>query len=302
VLSTDLLGEGLNLRAVSVIVHLDQAWTPARMQQREGRAVRLDALHATVAVYAVRPPGAAARFLHLGRRLLHKRSAMQDALEPGAAREQLLTLVRPWLRPRPGRARMAAAVAARDGYVAAVRDATGRSRVLAFDGHGIIEDDAVLATLLAGLAPTRGRTVDRERRRNAMKTLRAWLVTDASATLANAQSPTDASRAALARRLDAALKLAALHERAALRERIAAVQARLLRARGAGVERALAAAARLADPRELLESIEQCCATVNVEGPAARGSRVLALLLLSADVSRPAAPRSAASSGTAAPR
>ncbi len=48
VLSTDLLGEGLDLAAASVIVHLDQPWTPARLDQREGRALRLDSPHEAV--------------------------------------------------------------------------------------------------------------------------------------------------------------------------------------------------------------------------------------------------------------
>ena len=46
------------------------------------------------------------------------------------------------------------------------------------------------------------------------------------------------------------------------------------------MERALAQAARLVDAEALVDAVERCCATVNDEGPAVRGSRVLALLLL----------------------
>ncbi|MBM3908938.1 MAG: hypothetical protein FJ363_12795 [Gemmatimonadetes bacterium] len=283
VLSTDLLGEGLNLRAASVIVHLDQAWTPARMDQREGRAVRLDASHAAVTIYAVRPPGAAARFLRIGRRLRHKRSAMEDALEPGAAREFVLALVRPWVQRRSGPSRRAAVAATQDGWVAAVRDATGRVRILTSNGVAIGEDEAQLAMVLSRIASAQERPVDPGRLRATMKALRAWLEADATATLANAHGPPDAMRVALARRLDNALQSAALHERAALHARIAAVRPQLLRARGAGVERALAAAARQADAEALLDAIERCCANFNAEGPALRGSRVLALLLLTTD-------------------
>lgn len=283
VLSTDLLGEGLNLRAVSVIVHLDQAWTPARMDQREGRAVRLDASHAAVTIYAIRPPPAAARFLRIGRRLRQKRSAMNDALAPGAAREQLLALVRPWLRPRPGRSRTAAVAATRRGWVAAMRDASGRARFLASDGRGVVEDDAALVNLLERVSLSHERPVDHACLRAAMQALRAWRTTDATAALANAQGPPDGTRAALARRFDDVLRSAPLHERAAWRARISAAKSRLRSARGVGVERALADAAGRTDAFALLDAIEHCCTTINDRGPARRGSRVLALLLLTRD-------------------
>ncbi|MBW7934606.1 MAG: hypothetical protein H3C62_13580, partial [Gemmatimonadaceae bacterium] len=143
VLSTDLLGEGLDLLAASVIVHLDQAWTPARMTQREGRAARLGSLHTHVSVYAVRPPAGAARVLAIADRLHCKREAMQMSVAPGAQREQLVAMARAWSLPpsrdsdgndpRRGHPRVAAVRAAREGWIAVVEGAAGRRLLVAGD-------------------------------------------------------------------------------------------------------------------------------------------------------------------------
>lgn len=44
-LTTDLLSEGINLQDASVVVHLDLPWTPARLEQRVGRARRIGSTH-----------------------------------------------------------------------------------------------------------------------------------------------------------------------------------------------------------------------------------------------------------------
>jgi hypothetical protein len=58
-LTTDLLSEGVNLQDAGVVIHLDIPWTPARMEQRVGRAARLGSAHARVDVHILRPPGSA---------------------------------------------------------------------------------------------------------------------------------------------------------------------------------------------------------------------------------------------------
>ena len=55
-LTTDLLSEGVDLPDISVVVHLDLPWTPARLEQRVGRALRLTSRHERVAVYCMAPP------------------------------------------------------------------------------------------------------------------------------------------------------------------------------------------------------------------------------------------------------
>lgn len=310
VLSTDLLGEGLDLLAASVIVHLDQPWTPARLDQREGRAMRLGSPHEAVTTYAVRPPHGAARLLSLATRLTHKRAAMDASVAAGGGRERLLSLLRPWLAVPSGGARLASVRAGMDGWVAVLRDASGRERVLV-DGNGVVvEDDATLLDVLehverGTMASPSARCADQARRR-----IRRWLRAEGAAVLLHTHGGEGVSRAVIARRLDAALRAAPLNQRAALQTRIVAALARVASMRGAGSERALAAAAKRATVPELLDAVESVSATPHDKGPVARGSRLLALLLLVADerndatdpASTPCSPRAAAYSGTAVPR
>lgn len=90
-LTTDILSEGVSLLDASVVVHLDMPWTPARLEQRVGRAARLGAPHSTVTVYAVAPPASAEAALRIERHLREKlRSAgrvvgVSGTILPGAA-------------------------------------------------------------------------------------------------------------------------------------------------------------------------------------------------------------------------
>ncbi len=300
VLCTELLGEGLDLRAASVIVHLDQPWTPARLDQREGRAARLGSTHAKVTVYAMRPPRGAMRLLTLGDRLRSKRTAMAAGMAEGTAREALIALVRPWLSAVPGPAKVAAVRAAHDGFIAAIRDASGRTRVVLSDGTAIVEDDARLLNALRlteGAAPV---AIPMQRVRAARRAIREWQRSESSAVLARSMEAGQRTRMAIGRRLDDALREAPLHRRMTVQSQVAASLARLRTMRGAGVERALDAAARLESVEELLAAVQSMGRAQASEGPATQPVRLLALLLLSGR-SDPA-PRSAASSGTAAPR
>ena len=78
--TTDVLSEGLDLRDASVVVHLDLPWTPARLAQRTGRAVRPGAPAPVVHVYAFRPPAAAAAELRLVAHARAKRSATKQTV------------------------------------------------------------------------------------------------------------------------------------------------------------------------------------------------------------------------------
>lgn len=71
-LTTDVLSEGLNLQAASVVVHLDLPWNPARLEQRVGRVRRLGSRHAVVTVYGFAPPATAERSLRIDERLRDK--------------------------------------------------------------------------------------------------------------------------------------------------------------------------------------------------------------------------------------
>ncbi|HEY8106604.1 MAG TPA: helicase-related protein, partial [Gemmatimonadales bacterium] len=54
--TTDVTAEGLDLHRAERVIHYDLPWTPARMDQREGRARRGGALHADVEVIQFEPP------------------------------------------------------------------------------------------------------------------------------------------------------------------------------------------------------------------------------------------------------
>lgn len=79
-LATDLLSEGVNLQDASVVIHLDLPWTPARMEQRVGRARRIGSTHHRVAVYALSPPAAAEALLRVEERLHAKLRAANRAV------------------------------------------------------------------------------------------------------------------------------------------------------------------------------------------------------------------------------
>ena len=55
-LATDVAAEGLDLPGAARVVHYDLPWTPARLDQREGRAARLGAGHHRVEVLRFHPP------------------------------------------------------------------------------------------------------------------------------------------------------------------------------------------------------------------------------------------------------
>ena len=62
---TDVAAEGLDLQRAARVVHYDLPWTPMRLEQREGRAVRLGSRHAEVEVVRFAPVPLVERSLHL---------------------------------------------------------------------------------------------------------------------------------------------------------------------------------------------------------------------------------------------
>ena len=69
---TDVAAEGLDLQRAGRVVHYDLPWTPMRLEQREGRAVRLGSRHADVEVVRFAPPSGLERSLHLEATLARK--------------------------------------------------------------------------------------------------------------------------------------------------------------------------------------------------------------------------------------
>ena len=69
---TDVAAEGLDLRRAARVVHYDLPWTPMRLEQREGRAVRLGSARELVEVVRFIPPPALDAAVDLGERLRRK--------------------------------------------------------------------------------------------------------------------------------------------------------------------------------------------------------------------------------------
>jgi hypothetical protein len=162
-LTTDVLSEGVNLQDASVVVHLDLAWNPARLEQRVGRLRRIGSARDTVAVYLFAPPAPAERMLGLERRLRLKLGiaaravGIAGAILPGfgaqsavaAPTEDRITgLVRRWRRsPAPlNETCIGAAVRApRNAALACVRSGGTVSLIAVLadritDSHAVIED------------------------------------------------------------------------------------------------------------------------------------------------------------------
>ncbi len=236
---------------------------------------------------------------------------MDASVAAGGGREALLAFVRPWLHAPRGGARLAAILADVDGWVAVVRDVRGRERVIVGRNGTILEDDAVLLDVLERVARGTAAIPSAKHACLARRRIRQWLRADGAADLIRTHGGDDgSSRATIARRLDAALRAAPLNQRAALQSRIIAVLARTAGMHGAGCERALAAASKRSTTSELLDAVEAIGEPPEDKRPAARGSRLLALLLLVTDERdsatdrppNPCSPHATACSGTAAPR
>jgi hypothetical protein len=71
-LTTDVAAEGLDLQRAGRVVHYDLPWTPMRLEQREGRALRLGSLHRSVEAITMSPPPVLERALRVTRALAAK--------------------------------------------------------------------------------------------------------------------------------------------------------------------------------------------------------------------------------------
>ena len=169
-LTTDLLSEGVNLQDASVVVHLDLPWTPARLEQRVGRAARIGSRHERVIVYSMQPPASAERLVRVEERLRAKLGitartvgvvgtilphlSLHDAApghtSPSELRERLAAILDRWAShreiasmsaPRPDDPTVVAAVLSLlNGFVALVED-DGALRLVAALGNDDPSDD-----------------------------------------------------------------------------------------------------------------------------------------------------------------
>jgi superfamily II DNA or RNA helicase len=202
-LTTDLVSEGVNLQDASVVVHLDLPWTPARLEQRVGRAARIGSRHDSVIVYSMQPPASAERLVRVEERLRAKLGitartvgvvgtilphlSLHDAApghtSPSELRERLAIILGRWATqwetvptsaPRPDDTTVAAAVLSLlDGYVALVEDG-GALRLVAALGNDDPSDDPerVLRAIIIAEGPDTH--VDESELRRVVRSLERW--------------------------------------------------------------------------------------------------------------------------------
>jgi superfamily II DNA or RNA helicase len=86
--TTDIAAEGLDLQRAARVVHYDSPWTVMRLEQREGRAVRLGSAHRTVEVVKFMPPPSLEAAIHVEASLSKKAGLPAKAgLGPQASRQ-----------------------------------------------------------------------------------------------------------------------------------------------------------------------------------------------------------------------
>ncbi len=96
VIATDLLAEGMNLQRASVVVHLDQPWTPSTREQREGRAARAGSAFDAVDVYWIREPPVIAALTAMDARHRYKARSAAIAGRPARAAGRIRAIVTGW--------------------------------------------------------------------------------------------------------------------------------------------------------------------------------------------------------------
>ena len=275
-IATDLLSEGLNLQDASVVVHLDLPWTPARMEQRVGRAARIGSPHPCVSVYALAPPASSETMLGVERRLREKLVEAARAVGvslmlfrqptgPG-----MRTTLERWAAMDAPAAPMGAVRSQCDGFLAAVR--VGDAIVLVADlGEGATDDPDILARAVAS---AEGEAIAAEpiARDRAERAVFAW---------AEARDVGAVHSTRVARRIAGIVSRAGAHRRPA----VAAMAARARRAAvlplGAGAERLLGelADAQIDDEAWLAEMAEFAETFEGTSKARASGIEILAMLL-----------------------
>jgi hypothetical protein len=252
VITTDLLSEGVNLQGASVIVHLDVPWTPAALEQRVGRAARMGSAHAVVHVHGVATPAGAERLLALGRRLAHKRAERTAADRTPRDAERLREIVSSWrdraCAPANNEAPVVAAVAGGiTGFIALFSErgtetlacgAAGRN------GRWRVDDAPAALCTVAAAVRTGALAPAPVLEAAARRALGRWLARRDAREAGGAAGGASAVRRAMLARLDAVVRGAQAHKRAAITSHVARVRVLVRAAVSAGAERALVRLAR----------------------------------------------------------
>lgn len=114
---------------VRVIVHADLPWTPARLEQRQGRVRRAGSADGAVLETWFEAPVGADALVRLGRRLRQKTRARRAAVSASNANSAMLARLGAWAASSGRRARVAAVRGHVLGFIAALRDPAGDVRL-----------------------------------------------------------------------------------------------------------------------------------------------------------------------------
>ena len=268
-LTTDVLSEGVGLHDASVVVHLDLAWNPARLEQRVGRVRRLGAPHSTVHVYLMRPPAAPDRLLRMEERLQGKLAhagrtvgrgsetlpgEATGAPNPEIAREQRITstLVR-WRLPDPPAEPVVAGVrcdgATDESALVCVR--AGRDAMLLAVARGCISDTRERVERAIVSASGSGCEVPDRLAEDVVRRTQAWLARRSTQSVVDLTAVRVArSRRFLIRRVDGISRRTPRHSQARVAPLIRVARDTATARLSAGAERVLDELARASMPDE----------------------------------------------------
>lgn len=297
-LTTDVLSEGVNLPDASVVVHLDLAWNPARLEQRVGRLRRIDSTHRSIAVYVMPTPAPAERLLSVERRLRAKRAIAHrtigtagtilpgddaSGLPPPAIRatERIASLLRSWRRAAGHRPRgvVAGVRASERGGIACVR-VGGAVTLLAIGDGRVSEETAEVERLCAG-AGGETASIDAGLVDETHRLVEHFLVRRQVSGVVDVTAMHVArARRALLQRADSIARGASREQRPRLAPLLHAVRAAATSSLSAGAERALHELTEAALPDDAwLRAIEEFAA-VHANRSPLPSVEVLALLIL----------------------
>lgn len=247
-IATDILAEGVELQAASVLVHADPAWTPARLEQRVGRLAR-EGQREQVLVTRFAVPRAANAMLQMRERLHDKANARTAALAPARAEAELRRRLAEWASRGDGvglvsatQTRVAAVHGQRAGFLALLRE-NGEPLLLAGTHQAsrwrVSASPSVLlnVTPSAGLRPAR---VSRAQIVCVCRILQRWNRQVRGARLASDEaSLPEPILHGLRRAIDARVAAAPLSERASIARELSGLLERVSLLRGRGAEQML---------------------------------------------------------------
>ena len=258
-LTTDVLSEGVNLQDASVVVHLDLAWNPARLEQRVGRLRRIGAARDVISVYVFAPPAPAERLLQLEHRLQAKlrvaaRSlGMAGAILPellpspahdaSAAREErIAALLRSWRSSGVGSSTdvpvVAGARSSRDAAIACVGSQHVRELIALVDDR--VTDDRGAIEGLLGVAGGEDAVIDASTARAMQDSVEHWLRGRVVSDVVDLASLRVAgARRTLLHRVDTIARRAPRHTRSRLAPLMRAARGAASATLSAGAERVL---------------------------------------------------------------